>query len=439
MKKLQMFLLTVLLFCCDAGPAAAQNKIVTKTPQGLLEESTYSIIPFAFYNKLLQFAVGGAVSAQGVLQDQLFGQLSVIGSSNGSFFAIFKVEDFRLPFSNRLFLSSRLYGGTLGKIEYFKDVNPDFPQEISGSNESDVDNFQEASGEDFDISLKFRYLLPIGHGRGDPVARIVLENGILVEGQTGGDGWHPFSSGRTFFEVNPFFRSQQFTSDASGDFEVKTSGLTFGLIYDNTDFSENPSRGSYKKVAFSKDWGKLGSSRPWESIEFEYAKFFNLGHGAKTRQRVLAFNFWTAHALTWNDFEEDSQGNRTFLRPPNHKGSRLGGIERLKGFAESRFSDRSAIYYSLEYRHIPTWNPFGRRQVLGNTVDLSWFQFVGFAELGRVAPEWDLGTLHKDMKWDAGVGLRVWVNNILTRLDIGYSSEGAGVQMTIEHPFPSTL
>jgi len=37
------------------------------------------------------------------------------------------------------------------------------------------------------------------------------------------------------------------------------------------------------------------------------------------------------------------------------------------------------------------------------------------------------------------VGLRVWINNILTRLDIGYSSEGAGVQMTIEHPFPSTL
>ena len=291
MKKFQTFLLTILLLCCVAGPAAAQNRIVSRTPEGLREESTYSIIPFAFYNELLQFAAGGAVSAQGVLQDQLFGQITVIGSSNGSLFTILKVEDVRLPFSNRLFLSTRAYGGTFGKIEYFKGVNPDFPQEVAGSNESDVDNFQEADGEDFDISLKFRYLLPLGHGRGEPVARIVLENGIVVEGQTGGEGWHPFSSGRTFFEVNPFFRSQQFTSDASGDFEVKTSGLTFGLIYDNTDFSENPSRGSYKKMAFSKDWGKLGSSRPWESVEFEYAKFFNLGHGARTRQRVLAFIF----------------------------------------------------------------------------------------------------------------------------------------------------
>ena len=76
---------------------------------------------------------------------------------------------------------------------------------------------------------------------------------------------------------------------------------------------------------------------------------------------------------------------------------------------------------------------------MGSTIDLSWFQFVGFAELGRVAPEWNFSTLHEDMKWDAGVGLRVWINNILTRIDLGISSEGGGVQMTIEHPFPSTL
>jgi hypothetical protein len=66
-------------------------------------------------------------------------------------------------------------------------------------------------------------------------------------------------------------------------------------------------------------------------------------------------------------------------------------------------------------------------------------QFVGFAELGRVSPEWHLETMHDDMKWDAGVGIRAWINNILTRVDIGYSSEGAGVQVTIGHPFPSTI
>lgn len=436
--KLQTFLLTILLFYFLADSAVAQNKIVNKTSEGIREGSSFSIVPFVFYNELLQFAAGGAINVQGILQEQLFGQLTVIGSSNSSFFTILKVEDVSLPFSNRLFMSARIYGGTLGKIEYYKGVNPDFPGEVSGSNDSHSDNFQEASGEDYDISFKFRYMLPIGHGSGNPIARIVLENGLVVEGQTGGEGWHPFSSGRTFLEVNPFFRSQQLTSDAGGDFEIKTSGLTFALIYDNTDFSENPTQGSYKKVGFSKDWGKLGSTREWESMEFEYAKFFDLGGGAKTRQRVLAFSFWTSHVLTWNDFETDSDGNLTFLRPPNHKGSRLGGIERFKGFAESRFSDRSAIYYNLEYRHIPKWNPLSDLQIFGRTVDVSWLQFVGFAELGRVAPEWDLSTLHEDLKWDAGVGLRAWVNNILTRIDIGYSSEGVGLQMSIEHPFPST-
>ena len=123
MKKFQTFLLTILLLCCVAGPAAAQNRIVSRTPEGLREESTYSIIPFAFYNELLQFAVGGAVSAQGILQDQLFGQVTVIGSSNGSFYTIFKVEDVRLPFSNRLFMSTRAYGGTFEVRDFCEDMN----------------------------------------------------------------------------------------------------------------------------------------------------------------------------------------------------------------------------------------------------------------------------------------------------------------------------
>jgi len=88
-----------------------------------------------------------------------------------------KFEDLKLPLSNRLFLSTRIYGGTFGKIEYYQSLNSDFPQEIAGDNDSDKDNFQEADGEDFDISFKFRYFFPIGHGRGDPVARIVLDNG----------------------------------------------------------------------------------------------------------------------------------------------------------------------------------------------------------------------------------------------------------------------
>jgi uncharacterized protein YbjQ (UPF0145 family) len=44
-------------------------------------------------------------------------------------------------------------------------------------------------------------------------------------------------------------------------------------------------------------------------------------------------------------------------------------------------------------------------------------------EVGRVAPDWDLSTLHTDMKWDAGVGLRGMFGSGVGRLDFMFSEE----------------
>jgi hypothetical protein len=58
-----------------------------------------------------------------------------------------------------------------------------------------------------------------------------------------------------------------------------------------------------------------------------------------------------------------------------------------------------------------------------------------FAELGRLAPEWDLGTLHSSMKWSAGLGIRAWASGFVVRVDTGFADEGAQVQMIISQPF----
>jgi hypothetical protein len=60
---------------------------------------------------------------------------------------------------------------------------------------------------------------------------------------------------------------------------------------------------------------------------------------------------------------------------------------------------------------------------------------VPFAELGRVAPEWDVDRLHSDMKLDAGLGLRFLAMGIVARIDTAFSDEGFGVQMMISQPF----
>ena len=60
---------------------------------------------------------------------------------------------------------------------------------------------------------------------------------------------------------------------------------------------------------------------------------------------------------------------------------------------------------------------------------------VAFAEVGRVADEYDLGELHSDMKADVGFGIRAFVNRLLLRVDFAVSDEGSGVQMMVSHAF----
>ena len=56
-------------------------------------------------------------------------------------------------------------------------------------------------------------------------------------------------------------------------------------------------------------------------------------------------------------------------------------------------------------------------------------------EVGRVAPEWDLGELHSDMKWDVGLGVRLMVMKSIVRIDTAVSDETVGVWAMVGLPF----
>jgi len=423
----------LLAIWCQTGQA--QNIILERQEESGSDKSKSFFLPFLFFNESLGFAGGISYTARELFQKQTIGQINVIGGLNGALLVNSTLEELQLPGFKRIFLTTIMRAGKFGQIKQFTGVNPDFPNETAGNNDSSRDNFFDTEGTDIDLQYDFHYLLPIGHGRDRAVAEIVLDNGILFSGQTGATSWNPLRSGRTYLQLFPFYRRQGLTFKDDTKTTSTTSGLSMGLIYDNTDFSENPSRGSFHKISFIKDWGKLGSSAPWEVLEYTYSKYISLGKGARTRQRTLAFNFWTVNSLTWNDFDLDENGNKIFRRPRSFTGATLGGLFRFRGFDPSRFSDRAAILYTVEYRLTPTWNPLPRIGLLGSDIVIDWIQWVGFIEVGRVAPEWKLGTLHESMKWNAGLSMRFWANTVLLRLDLGVSSEGSQVQMTVSHPF----
>lgn len=84
----------------------------------------------------------------------------------------------------------------------------------------------------------------------------------------------------------------------------------------------------------------------------------------------------------------------------------------------------------------PEWNPFASMPWVKEHLGIEWWQWVPFVEAGRVAPDWDLATLHSSMKFDAGIGVRAVAKGIVIRIDAAKGNAGNfGVQMMVGQPF----
>ncbi|MFQ5468594.1 MAG: hypothetical protein ACE5DS_10750, partial [Kiloniellaceae bacterium] len=140
---------------------------------------------------------------------------------------------------------------------------------------------------------------------------------------------------------------------------------------------------------------------------------------------------WSAYSPSWDAAASGDIDNR----PPAYTGATLGGLWRMRAFPAQRFSDKAALYYSAELRLMPKWNPFDDWPEVNRLLGVEWLQFVPFVEVDRVAPDYDLANLHSSMKWDAGLGLRLWAKGLVLRLDGAASDEGLGIQMMVGQPF----
>jgi hypothetical protein len=429
------FVRRVGVLCAAVGcwDAAAQEVLLLEGQTNTLP-GTFTV-PFAFYSDLLGACGGASIGNRGFLQPQASAFATVIGSTEGSLYGFLVLRDLEVPQTDRLFINAQLNLGQFSAINLYQDGNPGFPDRRAGSHESDPDDFITGDGTDVKVWAQFGYVLPIGSGRDDPKSRIVLREGLAAEGARDTSVWNPWRNGYTLVGVKPFYRSQEVDTDEIGEQESVTAGSEFILRYENTDFHENPSRGSFQQLRYAKDWGELGSSAPWETVDFWASKYISLAPGPRSRQRVIALSMWWIDTPSW-EHSHTKEGAEVFHRPPIYAGATLGGTERMRGYSEGRYNDRSAVYYAAEYRHIPDWNPLGRFGWLNRrNAHVQWMQYVVGVEAGRVTDEFDLGELHSEMKLCGILGLRVMVNTLVVRADIGISDEGGTVQMTIDQPF----
>lgn len=426
--KNNLLISIVLLFLCV--PGYAQDTIPPAEEIGY--KKRLLTLPYPFFNDTIGAGLGAVAIAEGYIQPQVLTVGSGLYSTDGNYLLFLMIKNYQLPLMKRIFLKPSMSFGKFKDIQTFRGTNPAFPGEQAGSNDSDENNFTESDGSDVWLNFNIKYLLPIGHGKDHLIPNVKLDDGIAVSGYTGGEHWRPLKSGRTYLELEPFIRHRDLDKVNSSD--SKTAGIEVALTYDNTDFSDNPTKGNYLRVFFDRDWGAFDSTAPWSVWGGEYSQYFSLATTESARQRAIAFNFWTVDSPTWNDSHTED-GIQVLHRPPTYKGATLGGLWRLRGYPANRFNDRAGIYYALEYRHTLTWNPL-KKYNWNDKLDVDWLQLVGFGEVGRVAPEWKFDELHKDMKWSAGAGLRAMVNHLILRFDFARSDEDMKVQLFIGQPWP---
>jgi hypothetical protein len=387
-------------------------------------------LPYGFWNESFGAAAAYVYAINGYPQPQAALLGTVMAGTEGSIMGLVMGQNIRLFDIERLFFDPILSVGYFGDIEAYVDGNPDFPDERAGSNDSHADDFITGDGLDTFFRFRFKYLLPIGSGREQVIPAYQFREGLLIDGASGATAWNPLTSGRTFLELRPFYRTQNIENDDL-DEEQNTNGLELNVFWDNRDYPGNPARGNALSLKVTRDWGLADSSASWTNFSAEYDHYVLLGDIEGFRQSVLAFDFWTSYSPTW-----DAQPDGTIAhRPPAFSGATLGGLFHLRAYPSQRFSDKAAVHYAAELRLIPEGNFLDRFTWVQERVGVEWIQLVAFAEAGRVAPSYNLDELHEDMRWDVGAGLRVWAKGLVGRVDVAYSEEGVGLQMMVGHPF----
>lgn len=425
--------------------ALAYDEVIDSEDDPDRDRAPWVVLPYAFSTELLGTGVGAFYYQEGQFQpqDSLF--LTAYVTNNDSFGLAGAWNRARFS-ESRWFVTPGFYARRNRAQRFYSELGFGVDDTQGGNNDSSQEQFFEGRGWDVYGDVEFRYIAPVGLGREDIVHRFDTSEGLLASGSTHGS-WNPLRSGRTTLLVAPFWQYRSLVVDEENidqfpaffpveldqSLERRSNGVTVALEYDNRDFDANPERGSWQKIQISRDFGWLGSSTSWTALEFDASKLFSLGESQRFRQRVIALRAWTAYSPTWSLTQIDD-AIRVDNAPPENMGATLGGNNRLRAYPSGRFSDKAAVYYSAELRVIPEWNPMKNWPLIRRT-SWRWWQWVVFAEVGRVAPSWSFRDLHDDMKWSAGLGLRAMIGSSVVRAEVATSMESTQLVLMANHPF----
>ncbi|MGL6262335.1 BamA/TamA family outer membrane protein [Vibrio sp. WXL103] len=382
--------------------------------QVFAKQKDLAFVPFFFQTESLGKSFGVAGVAKGVGQPQaaLFGM--GLYTDKDSYVGFLSAFNYAL--SDSVTSSVQLYQGQLNQTKYYVGNQ--------GNNDSSPDDFTFTDGTENRYKLEFRFFLPWGE-----IAQQGLKGAFIPQRDVRRAS--PLESGISSIYVKPFYSSRTLESDGVRN---EASGVELIADWDNRDSNSRPTRGSHSQFTTTIGADNWSNDDKWVKLEAETSHYFSLGElGDWFDQQIIALNAYTADTPSWQECQAGQRESRCG-RPAEHEQVRLGGLYRLRSYSGSRFHGRSAVHYAAEYRVIPDWQPLGEIPVI-NYYDLPWWQWVVFAEAGRVADSYNLKELHTDLKWSLGGAIRFQVEGIVVRTEIAQSEDDRAFRVMINQPF----
>lgn len=371
-----------------------------------------AVVPFVFSTQTLGATIGMAGLVKGVLQPNAGLVAAGLVSAKGSGISYLNYNNFQ--FGGSWLLGFDLYSGQYAGYDYFIGD--------ASRNDSRFEQSVKTDGEEERYHLTLRYILPWGaaEGRG---ARGAMTPKRTITGSS------PVSSGISTLTFEPFYHGRKLEVAEASSIPEAAWGVKLGFEWDNRNDVRNPSEGSKFNLDITHSPPHRGNS-DWTMIELEQSYYLDLGAwDGVFKEQVLALDMYTADTPSWSEC-----GGEPCHRPPEYAGVSLGGLYRLRGYSSERYHGRSAIHYSAEYRVMPEWQPLGSWPVF-NWYDVPWWQWVVFVDAGRVADQYNLSTLHTDMQWNLGGGVRFQVEGIVVRAEMAVGKEEGLFWVMVNQPF----
>jgi len=169
-----------------------------------------------------------------------------------------------------------------------------------------------------------------------------------------------------------------------------TTASAFGR-YDTRDSYINPTGGLKAELTFERAMPFLNNDWNFSKARFEFSEYLQMFY----KKHILAYRLWFQQATGDAPYQELSK---------------IGDGWTARGYKAGRFIDKSMALISAEYR-FPLYKKLGG---------------VAFFDTGRVWPGLDKFNF-KNWHSDIGVGLRLYLENFVARLDIGHSSESTRI------------